>query len=328
MNQPRYPRNKDELIKEVDLRLRLTDIRKMYDTKYRLAPKWWEGVILLVLFASALGLLASLVQYARSTGTMIDNWLIFWFGLMVLTIVFSDRLGGLTVAFGVAGAGIAFALQEVIASIAGWAAISFGAFYSTGDRVQLGGIKGDVIDISMLRTTLMEIGEWVQADLYTGRLVKIANSFVFKEPVFNYSGDFPFLWDEISLPIKYGSDWKFARTMLHGLVDEVLTDYAAQVKQSWVAMVRQYRLEDTNVEPMVTLRATDNWIEFTVRYVVDYRKRRWMKDHLFTRILEEIDKSGNRIRLASATFEMVPGSTIDVHFDEKRTKDAPGVGQQ
>lgn len=89
MNQPRYPRNKDELIKEVDLRLRLTDIRKMYDTKYRLAPKWWEGIILLVLFASALGLLASLVQYARATGTMIDNWLIFWFGLMVLTIVFS-----------------------------------------------------------------------------------------------------------------------------------------------------------------------------------------------------------------------------------------------
>ena len=128
--------------------------------------------------------------------------------------MFSDKLGGFTVAFGVAGAGVAFALQEVIASVAGWVAISVGSFYSPGDRVQVGGIRGDVIDVSILRTTLMEVGEWVAADLYTGRIVRVANSFVFKEPVFNYSGDFPFLWDEIVLPVRYGSDWKLAREML------------------------------------------------------------------------------------------------------------------
>lgn len=89
MAEPRLPRGKDELLREVDLRLRLTDIRKLYETKHRLAPKWWESGILLILFASALGLLASLVQYARSTGTVIDNWLVFWFGLMILTVVFS-----------------------------------------------------------------------------------------------------------------------------------------------------------------------------------------------------------------------------------------------
>lgn len=233
---------------------------------------------------------------------------------LALTVVFSDRLGGFTVAFGVAGAGIAFALQEVIASVAGWIAISFGGFYSTGDRVEVGGIRGDVIDVSVLRTTLMEVGEWVNGDLYTGRIVRVANSFVFKSPVFNYSGDFPFLWDEITLPVKYGSDWKLARTMLRGLVNDVLVEYSNQVKDSWQAMVRQYRVEDANVEPMITLRTTDNWIEFTVRYVVDYRKRRWMKDYLFTRILEEIDKSENRIRLASATFEVVPGSSLDVRL--------------
>jgi small-conductance mechanosensitive channel len=234
--------------------------------------------------------------------------------LIIVTTVFSDKLGGFTVAFGVAGAGIAFALQEVIASVAGWVAISLGNFYSPGDRVQVGGIRGDVIDVSILRTTLMEIGEWVASDLYTGRIVRVANSFVFKEPVFNYSGDFPFLWDEIVLPVKYGSDWKVARDMLRGLVNEVLVGYAAEVKDSWRNVVRQYRVEDANVEPMITLRATDNWIEFTVRYVVDYRKRRWMKDHLFTRILEEVDKSGNQIRLASTTFEMVPGSALDVRL--------------
>ena len=99
--------------------------------------------------------------------------------------VFSDRLGQFTVAFGVAGAGIAFALQEVIASVAGWIAVSLGTFYATGDRVQLGGIRGDVIDVGILRTTIMECGAWVNGDQYNGRIVRVANSFVFKEPVFN-----------------------------------------------------------------------------------------------------------------------------------------------
>jgi small-conductance mechanosensitive channel len=127
-------------------------------------------------------------------------------GIMFLAAVFSERLGGLHIAFGIIGAGVAFALQEVITSIAGFVAVSFGHYYRTGDRVRLAGIRGDVIDIGILRTTLMECGEWVDGDLYNGRIVRVANSFVFKEPVFNYSADFPFLWDEINLPVKYGSN--------------------------------------------------------------------------------------------------------------------------
>jgi small-conductance mechanosensitive channel len=143
-------------------------------------------------------------------------------GFILITVVFSDRLGNLTVAFGVAGAGVAFALQEVIASVAGWVAVSAGNFYSVGDRVQLGGIVGDVIDRGILRTTIMEIGQWVKADLYNGRIVRIANSFVFKEPAFNYTADFPFLWDEITVPVKYGSDCHLARNILEKIAEEVV----------------------------------------------------------------------------------------------------------
>ncbi|MEO8049362.1 MAG: mechanosensitive ion channel domain-containing protein [Acidobacteriota bacterium] len=284
------------------------------------------AIALIVTFALVRVMQRSLSKYvkdvdARYRARKLVTFLGYLVAVVILATVFSDRLGGLTVAFGVAGAGVAFALQEVIASVAGWVAISVGNYYSPGDRIQLGGVRGDVIDISILRTTLMEIGEWVDADLYTGRIVRVANSSVFKEPVFNYSGGFPFLWDEIVLPVKYGSDWKLARNMLRGLVNEVLVDYSTQVRTDWLTMVQRYRLEEANVEPMITLRATDNWIEFTVRYVVDYRKRRWMKDHLFTRILEEIDKSGNQIRLASATFEVVQGSTLDVHLPDAATAD-------
>jgi len=218
------------------------------------------------------------------------------------------------VAFGVAGAGIAFALQEVIASIAGWVAISFGGFYRPGDRVQLGGIRGDVIDVGVLRTTLMECGQWVNGDLYNGRIVRVANSFVFKEPVFNYSADFPFLWDEITLPVRYGSDWEYARETLGRVVDEICREYALGSREAWKEAVRKYQLEEARIEPMITLAVNDNWTEFTARYIVDYRKRRFVKDRPFSRMLEEVDKSNNRIRLASATFELTNMPRLDVQF--------------
>lgn len=235
--------------------------------------------------------------------------------ILLVIAVFSDRLGEVTVAVGVAGAGIAFALQEVIASLAGSVAIAFGGFYKPGDRVQLGGIKGDVIDIGMLRTTLMEVGEWVPADLYSGRIVRIANSFVFKEPVFNYSAEFPFLWDEITIGVKYGSDYALARAILGQIGDEVVGDYARSAEETWKAMVRKFRLEDeARVMPTVTVAATDNWLQFTLRYVVNYKLRRSTKDLLFTRFLEEIDKHPGRVNIASATFEITKVPPLDVNL--------------
>lgn len=242
--------------------------------------------------------------------------IVYLMSIVLIITVFSDRLVGVTVAFGVAGAGITFALQEVIASVAGWVALSFGNFYRPGDRVQLGGIKGDVIDIGVLRTTLMEMGDWVAGDLYNGRIVRIANSYVFKEPVFNYSADFPFLWDEITVPIRYGSDWKLARETLVKVADEVCKDYALESRQAWLDAVSKYRLEEARVEPMVTMTVTDNWLSFTVRYIVDYRRRRTVKDLLFTRILEEVDASKERLRIASATFEVVNLPRFDVAVSE------------
>ncbi|MCW5955175.1 MAG: mechanosensitive ion channel [Pyrinomonadaceae bacterium] len=232
--------------------------------------------------------------------------------ILILSIIFSDKLGGLTFALGVAGAGVAFALQEVIASFAGWFAVTFAGFYKPGDRVQLGGIKGDVIDVSFLRTTVMEVGEWVKGDQYTGRVVRIANSFVFKEPVFNYSGDFPFLWDEITVPVKFGGDHHLAREILHKVATEVVGEYSAGAAQAWTDFSRQYLLEDAFTTPMVTLIANDNWLEFTVRYVVSFKCRRGTKDALFTRILDEFAKTDHKIEFASATFHLVEAPTIDV----------------
>jgi small-conductance mechanosensitive channel len=237
--------------------------------------------------------------------------------ILFISMVFRDQLGHVAVAFGVAGVGIAFALQQVILSIAGWLAISLGNFYQIGDRVQLGGIVGDVIDIGVLRTTLMECGDWVKSDLYNGRIVRLVNSFVFSEPVFNYSRDFPFLWDEITVPVKYGSEIKLARQLLERVVNEVAGVYVAHAAEAWQGVVRRYHLEHESVEPMVTLTANDNWIEFTVRYAVDYKRRRVTKDQLFTRILEEFEKTNGSISIASTTLQIVETPVFDVRLQNR-----------
>lgn len=235
--------------------------------------------------------------------------------LTVLLVVLAEiggRFSGLTLALGAASAGIAFALQEVIASLAGWLAVALGGFYKVGDRVQLGGIKGDVIDIGFIRTTVMEIGDWVKGDLYNGRIVRIANSFVFKEPVFNYSGEFPFIWDELVVPIRYGSDYEAARSILLDAAQAVVGDYTQSAHARWQELVRSYRIEDARLEPLATLVANDNWVELTLRYVVDHRARRTTKDALFTRILHAIEATEGCVAFASATLELVPSPASPV----------------
>lgn len=225
--------------------------------------------------------------------------------VLLITIVYSDKLGGLGVALGVAGAGIAFALQEVITSVAGWMAIIFGNFYKPGDRVQLGGIKGDVIDIGVLRTTIMETGEWVNGDLYNGRIVLVANSFVFKEPVFNYSGDFSFLWDELVITVQYGSDVEQTRQLIFSAAKDIVSEFRLMAEEEWKDMTRKYLIEKARTEPMVTMTAGDSGLQFTLRYTVDFKQRRTTKDKLFTRIIHDINNSNSEIKLPQATLEIL-----------------------
>ena len=218
--------------------------------------------------------------------------------IILLVFIYGDKLGRISVALGVASAGIAFALQEVIASVAGWVAIMLGGFYKTGDRIQLGGIKGDVMDIGVTRTTIMEIGQWVDGDLYNGRVVFIANSFIFKEPVFNYSGDMTILWDEIKIPIQYGSNYGKAKQMFLNIGKEVAGEMSHKPREQWNKLQNKYRLEDAQTEPMVSIIINESWVQFTLRYVVHYKKRRLIKTELFARILKEIDATKGEIKIA------------------------------
>ena len=276
----------------------------------------------LISVAVSLGVVLLLVRWARrGAASTIDDATVRYhvrkviavvgglFAALIVGIAFSSALAGLPLVLGVTAAGIALALQDAIASVAGWMAIASGTTFRPGDRVELGGVRGDVIDIGVFRTTLMEIGKWVDGDLYNGRIVRVANSAVFKQPVFNYTADFPFVWDEIKIPIRYGSDRARARAVLQVAAAEIAGPYAEGARERWGQLVKRFMIEDAQVTPMVTLVATDNWLEFTVRYAVDTKLRRTTQDRLFERILTDIDATDGAVVIASATLQLMTSPT-------------------
>ena len=220
--------------------------------------------------------------------------------LLFLSILFEDRLGRLSFAIGVAGAGVAVALQDVLASIAGAFSIGFSKLYAIGDRIQIGDIRGDVIDIGLLRTTLLETGNWVSKDMYNGRVVRIPNSTVLKGTVFNYSQGFRFVWDEIKAVFTTTSDCQLAREMLLRVAKESIGEYLVEAEASWRAISENFRSENPALEPTVALVVNGASLEFCVDYVVDYTKRTAMKDRLFTKIVQEVANSNGRLEWASS----------------------------
>ena len=247
--------------------------------------------------------------------------------LLFLALLFEDRLGRLSFALGVAGAGVAVALQDVLASIAGAFAIGFSKLYTVGDRVQIGDTRGDVIDIGLLRTTLMETGNWVSKDLYNGRIARIPNSIVLKGSVFNYSQGFRFIWDEIKVVLTGTSDSQLARAMLLRVAKEAIGEYLLEAQSSWKSMSEYYQSENPPLEPTVALVVNSGSLEYTVSYVVDYTKRTAMQDQLFTKIAEEVAGSDGRLKWASSAIAVTNQPATPAPIEARQTSSILGAGE-
>jgi small-conductance mechanosensitive channel len=232
-------------------------------------------------------------------------------GFLIIAIIWLPRGNNLITALGILGAGLAIASQEMVGSLVAGLNIWLGNIYRVGDRVRIGDVVGDVMDINLLRTTVMEVGEWVKADQYTGRVVTVANRQVWVNSVYNFTQHWGYLWDEITLPITYESDWQRATELMleHGQTYTAELQADAEAKLS--RMLDRYPLKDTKVEPTLYLAMTDNWIEMTLRFVVDAQERRKVKGQLHQDLLQHFQAEDN-ISIASMTIEIVGFPTIQV----------------
>lgn len=252
-------------------------------------------------------------RYKSQKGIEIIGYIII---IILSFFYFTGNIKDFTLAIGLFSAGIAFTLQELILSIAGSLYIFIVKVYKPGDRIEINGIKGDVIDVDSMYTTMMEIGQWVSSDNYSGRIVKLSNAFVFKGAIYNYSQDFPFIWDEFNLPIKYGSDIELAKSIVIKIASETLSEFTAASKSEWKDVVNKYYIEDAVVDPTLAITLTDNWVQFNLRYIVDYKKRRHTKHILNDKIHKEVEKTNGKVTLASATFEIVQIPDVSIKITE------------
>jgi len=236
-------------------------------------------------------------------------------GLLGVMYVTLDSIRDYTLIIGLFTAGITFTLQELILSVAGSFYIFTVRVYKPGDRIEINGIKGDVIDIGSIYTTLMELGQWVSSDNYSGRIVKISNSFVFKGPIMNYSMDFPFVWDELDILVTYDSDLLLAREVILREANDYLMEYTRDSSVKWEEMVGRYYIENARIEPSLAQTITSNWIQLNLRYITDYRLRRNTGNELFARIERAIAATGGKIKLASTTLQLlkIPEVAVRVH---------------
>jgi small-conductance mechanosensitive channel len=240
--------------------------------------------------------------------------------LGLLSIWFNDP-ARLTTAFGLMSAGLAFALQQVITAFAGYFVILRGATFTVGDRISMGGVRGDVLQLGFIQTTIMEMGQppsvqtadpamWVKSRQFTGRIVTVSNSKIFSEPVFNYTRDFPFIWEEMTIPIPYKADRGRAEQILldaarrHGQDPDEL---AADAKNE---LQKRFSIEHIDLQPRVYVRITDNWLELTVRFIVGTHRIRSAKDAMSRFIVDELDVAG--IGIASATYDIVGFPPVEV----------------
>ena len=224
--------------------------------------------------------------------------------IVFIFFVWIHKMSYLTIFLGVAGAGVTLALQEVLLSVAGWFLIVFRHPYEVGDRVELEGVKGDVIDIRLFQTSLLEMGNWVDADQSTGRIVHISNSAVFKKETFNYSRGFEFIWNEIPITLTFESDWRLGEEIMVKHANKLAEGMEQVVKKKIESMTSRYMIYYEKLTPIVYTKIKDSGVLLTLRYLTEAKKRRFTQDLLCRKILDDFKKESD-VNFAYTTYRIV-----------------------
>ena len=214
----------------------------------------------------------------------------FWF----LKIIFIGRLwfkglGPLSTFFGLATAGLAVSLKDPLLNLIGWLTIIWKHPFSVGDRIEINGIKGDVVDINIFEFTLMEIGEWVDADQGTGRVVYIPNASIFVNAQRNYDRPYPYIWDELTLTLTFKAPWKKAKSLFERILLKNSTSYTREELRRFEKQNENFLLPLEDTAPKVFISFNEKGIQFTLRYVTDPRKRRLTHQKIVEEILEAFE---------------------------------------
>lgn len=224
-------------------------------------------------------------------------------GVILIAQIWFSALGDLSTYFGLLSAGLAIALKDPVTDLAAWLFIIWRKPFDVGDRIELGKSKGDVIDIRPFKFTILEIGNWVDADQSTGRVIHIPNHTVFTEQLANYTSDFQFIWNEIGIMVTFESDWKKAKEILSTIAEEESKDFIEQAKEQIKRAAKSYLIEYRYLTPIVYTNVKDSGVMLSIRYLTDPRRRRGSAQAIWERALDEFSQSDS-IDLAYPTIRV------------------------
>lgn len=231
--------------------------------------------------------------------------------ILLIGPVWLEGVGSVGTFLGLLTAGLAIALKEPVADLAGWGFILWRKPFQLGDRIQLGSVSGDVVDIRIFQFTLLETGNWVDADQSTGRVIHMPNALLFTEPLANSTAHFPYIWHEIPVLVTFESDADKARKVMTDILGDVSPTSEDEVRASMRRASEKFLIFYRNIQPIVYLSVQDSGVLLTARYLCDPRARRGMSEAFWTRLLEAFSTDDD-LELAYPTYRVVGGPTDGV----------------
>ena len=212
-------------------------------------------------------------------------YIAFTIGFLLIGRIWFEGFNSIATYLGLLSAGLAIALKDPLVNLAGWTFIIWRKPFVVGDRIQVGNNAGDVIDIRIFQFTLMEIGNWVDAEQSTGRIIHIPNGKVFSDIQANYTTGFNYIWNEIPVLVTFESNWKKAKDILSTIVNKYAEHLSKSAEERIKEASRKFMIFYTKLTPIVYTSVRDSGVMLTIRYLCDPRKRRSSEEEIWEEIL-------------------------------------------
>ncbi len=187
---------------------------------------------------------------------------------------------------GLLSAGLAVALREPIVNLAGWLFILVRRPLSLGDRIEIEAIKGDVIDLGPFFFSVLEVGNWVEAEQSTGRIIHIPNVKVFTAPIANYTQQFPYIWDELSILVTFESNWQKAKAILEAILEKETLHFTGPEERELRETATHYYIKLGKLTPTVYTAVADSGVQLTMRFLTPVRQRRGREQMIWEEVLQ------------------------------------------
>lgn len=217
--------------------------------------------------------------------------------LIIIILIWGEKIQGIITLISFVSAGLTIAIREIIFNFFSGIYINFRKPFEVEDRIEIDGIKGDVINMHALGFEMLEIGERVNAEQSSGRIVHVPNSYIFTKTLKNYTKVFKYIWNEMKIDIELDSDVEKTKEIIYDILhnNEVLKEIPKKTEDAVEEEIFEYRIYYNYLEPIIYTKIVGGHIELNLRYLVHPKKARDVEEEINEKILDEYRKGNIKL---------------------------------